>query len=61
VGARTNLQRWLGLPSALDYDGVARVVAAWQPYAGLVYLHLLVDRLAALDYLSEHADSVHAQ
>jgi DNA-3-methyladenine glycosylase II len=52
VGARNNLQRWLDLPSALDYEGVRRIVAAWHPYAGLVYLHLLLDRLAARGYLS---------
>jgi DNA-3-methyladenine glycosylase II len=53
VGARKNLHRWLGLPSALDYAGVQRAVAGWYPYAGLVYFHLLLDRLAALGYLSE--------
>jgi DNA-3-methyladenine glycosylase II len=47
VGARNNLRRWLGLPDALDYTSVHEAVAAWQSYAGLVYLHLLVDRLAA--------------
>jgi DNA-3-methyladenine glycosylase II len=47
VGARNNLRRWLGLPDALDYAGVREAVAPWQSYAGLVYLHLLVDRLAA--------------
>ncbi len=52
VGARRNLQRWLGLASPLDYEGVRRAVAAWYPYAGLVYFHLLLDRLAALGYLS---------
>jgi DNA-3-methyladenine glycosylase II len=47
VGARNNLGRWLGLPDALDYGGVHRAVAPWQSYAGLVYLHLLIDKLAA--------------
>jgi hypothetical protein len=27
--------------------GVQRAVARWHPYAGLVYFHLLLDRLAA--------------
>jgi DNA-3-methyladenine glycosylase II len=52
VGARNNLGRWLGLSSALDYDGVRRAVAAWHPYAGLVYFHLLMDRLASRGDLS---------
>lgn len=47
VGARNNLARWLGLPGPLDYAGVQRAVAGWHPYAGLVYFHLLLDRLAA--------------
>lgn len=46
VGARNNLQKWLRLAGALDYDEVQRVVARWQPYSGLVYLHLLLDSLA---------------
>jgi DNA-3-methyladenine glycosylase II len=45
VGARNNLQRWLGLLEPLDYDGVRRVLARWQPFQGLVYLHLLLWRL----------------
>ena len=47
VGARNNLQRWLGLLEPLDYDGVQRVLARWQPFQGLVYLHLLLWRLQA--------------
>ena len=46
VGARKNLARWLGLPEPLDYAGVRRAVAGWHPYAGFVYFHLLLDRLA---------------
>jgi DNA-3-methyladenine glycosylase II len=42
IGARNNLQRWLGLLEPLDYDGVQRVLSRWQPFQGLVYLHLLL-------------------
>jgi DNA-3-methyladenine glycosylase II len=42
IGARNNLQRWLGILEPLDYDGVRRVLARWQPFQGLVYLHLLL-------------------
>ena len=42
VGARNNLQRWLGLLEPLDYEAVQRVLARWQPFQGLVYLHLLL-------------------
>ena len=46
VGAQKNLARWLGRPSPLDYAGVKRVVDKWQPYAGMVYFHLLLDGLS---------------
>ena len=45
VGARNNLQRWLHVEKELDYEGVRRVLASWNRYAGLVYFHLLLDRL----------------
>jgi len=47
VGARKNLARWLGLAKPLDYAGVQNAVAGWHPFAGFVYFHLLLDRLAA--------------
>jgi DNA-3-methyladenine glycosylase II len=46
VGARNNLQSWLGLPKPLDYDGVHRTLHLWRNYGGLLYFHLLLDRLA---------------
>jgi DNA-3-methyladenine glycosylase II len=52
VGARNNLRRWLDLPAPLDYQGVRRIVAPWEPYEGLVYLHLLVNHLATQGYLT---------
>jgi DNA-3-methyladenine glycosylase II len=58
VGARNNLRRWLGLRRTLDYEGVRRITARWQPYAGLVYFHMLLDRLAAAGYLRSQAGSI---
>jgi DNA-3-methyladenine glycosylase II len=46
VGARNNLCRWLNLPQVLDYEGVRRVSLQWAPYGGMIYFHLLLDRLA---------------
>ncbi len=46
VGARNNLRRWLSLSAPLDYDEVGQALARWQGYAGLIYFHLLLDRLA---------------
>ena len=46
VGARNNLCRWLNLETPLDYDGVRRILAPWEPYTGLIFFHLLLDNLA---------------
>ena len=46
VGARKRLARWLGRSRPMDYAGVHRSVEQWQPYAGLVYFHLLLDGLS---------------
>jgi len=52
VGGRNNLRRWLDLPDQLDYDGVRGALAPWRRYGGLVYFHLLLDRLAEAGYLN---------
>ena len=53
VGARNNLQRWLRLVKPLDYEGVREVLSGWDGYGGLVYFHLLLDRLTVAGNLSE--------
>ena len=55
VGAQKKLARWLGRSRPLDYAGVARAVAPWQPYAGLVYFHLLLDGLSLAGALEPDA------
>jgi DNA-3-methyladenine glycosylase II len=55
VGAQKKLARWLGRSRPLDYGGVTRVVAPWQPYAGLVYFHLLLDGLSLAGALEPNA------
>lgn len=45
VGAQKNLQRFLKLRSKPDYGKVRRVTDRWQPYAGFVYFHLLLEKL----------------
>jgi DNA-3-methyladenine glycosylase II len=52
VGARNNLRSWLKLSGPLDYNGVRRVTAKWQPYAGFVYFHMLLNRLDAAGHLA---------
>jgi DNA-3-methyladenine glycosylase II len=53
VGARANLERWLRLAEPLDYEGVRSTLAKWRPYGGLIYFHLLLDRLAEAGTLTE--------
>ncbi len=46
VGARNNLKRFFAIDGPLDYEGIARLVARWHPYAGIVYFHMLLDSLS---------------
>lgn len=45
VGVRKHLEKWLGLSYRLDYDGVSRILETWQPFGGMIYLHLLTASL----------------
>ena len=51
----TTLRRRFGIAEDAGYDaGVATLSRRrWQPYAGLVYFHLLLDALAARGDLGE--------
>jgi len=40
-----NLQRWLRRCSTMDYQTMHRALVCWKPYSGLIYFHLLLDRL----------------
>jgi DNA-3-methyladenine glycosylase II len=53
VGARNNLARWLDCRRPLDYARVQAAVRQWQPFAGLVYFHLLLANLAEQGTLTE--------
>jgi DNA-3-methyladenine glycosylase II len=52
VGAQKRLALWLGRPDPLDYAAVQRAVGPWQPYAGLVYFHLLLHGLTEAGVLN---------
>jgi DNA-3-methyladenine glycosylase II len=58
VGARNNLQQWLGLKKRLDYDGTRRLLAKWKPYAGLIYFHILLYRLNETRFLNRHSNKI---
>jgi len=45
VGGRNKLFGWLGVDGEPTYDGVGRMLERWHPYAGLIYLHLIVNGL----------------
>ncbi|KTD53683.1 DNA-3-methyladenine glycosylase [Legionella santicrucis] len=45
IGAQNNLYRLLHLKSKPGYKEISEITAKWHPYAGLVYFHLLLQRL----------------
>jgi DNA-3-methyladenine glycosylase II len=46
MGARKNLQNWLKLKEPMGYEDVRCILSRWKPYAGFLYFHLLLERLA---------------
>lgn len=51
VGARNNLRHWLHRTIPPDYDAVHRILQRWYPYAGLIYFHMLLNRLSEAGYI----------
>jgi len=50
VGGRNKLFEWFGgSGDEPTYDGVGRMLQRWHPYAGLIYLHLIVNAVAVAD------------
>ena len=47
VGAQNNLQRLFHLADKPAYDHIRQLTSPWHPYEGVVYFHLLLDRLRA--------------
>lgn len=45
VGGRNSLQHWLRIPHKLGVEEAERILSGWKPYAGLLYFHLLLERL----------------
>ncbi|MGE3274422.1 MAG: DNA-3-methyladenine glycosylase [Vicinamibacterales bacterium] len=52
VAAQKSLARRLARTQPFDYAGVQKTVRAWQPWAGMVYFHLLLEGLAAVSALN---------
>ena len=47
VGAQKNLMELVGLDARPNYDEIQVLTQPWQPYAGFVYFHLLLEKLQA--------------
>lgn len=47
IGAQNNLQRLFHLPQKPDYNDIRQLTSPWHPYEGVVYFHLLLDKLRA--------------
>lgn len=45
IGAQNNLQKLLHLEDKLDYKKTSKITSLWHPYAGLIYFHLLLQKL----------------
>lgn len=45
AGARNNLQRLFHLNRKPDYEEINKLTSQWHPYEGLVYFHLLLEKL----------------
>lgn len=51
VGAQKNVMNLLHLDHKPHYDEIKYVTKAWEPYAGFVYFHLLLDKLEKRNFL----------
>ena len=47
IGAQNNLRRLFHLDGKPNYEEIRRLTSAWYPYEGVVYFHLLLDKLRA--------------
>ncbi len=52
AGAQKNLQKFMRLSERPDYERISRITSRWQPYAGFVYFHFLLEKLMNRGYLS---------
>ncbi|MCL4416529.1 MAG: hypothetical protein M1365_07525 [Actinobacteria bacterium] len=45
VGAQKNIKELLDLNERPNYEEIKKLVSRWDPYAGMVYFHLLLNKL----------------
>jgi DNA-3-methyladenine glycosylase II len=51
IGAKNNLQRLFQLDEQPSYEKIRELTSQWHPYQGLVYFHLLLDKLHAKGFV----------
>lgn len=52
VGAQNGLAKWLHRRKPMDYGIVTKALRRWQPYAGFIYFHMLMESLTAVGRVS---------
>ncbi len=57
VGARNKLTRFMDLDHPPSYDEISALLSPWDPYAGMLYFHLLLDGIAERGQLSRRHDA----
>ena len=45
VGAQKNIKELFNLNEKPDYEEIKKLTSHWNPYAGMVYFHLLLNKL----------------
>jgi len=45
IGAQNNLKRIFELDTKPTYEEIKKLTSKWHPYEGLVYFHLLLEKL----------------
>ena len=52
IGAQNNLQRLFRLADKPNYEEIRQLTSQWHPYEGVVYFHLLLEKLRSTGYIS---------
>jgi DNA-3-methyladenine glycosylase II len=56
IGAQNNLQRLFHLADKPAYDEIRHLTSPWHPYEGVVYFHLLLEKLRANGFVLSHEE-----
>jgi DNA-3-methyladenine glycosylase II len=53
IGAQNNLQRLFRLANKPNYEEIRQLTSQWHPYEGVVYFHLLLEKLHSTGVISD--------